>query len=168
MKRIIAIISAVAALCSLASCAVTSNMTPEEQLSYHHAKEQEAIEESMRIEEEIVEEIERVTDKIGKTEKNKKIVLEKYTETVTTKRVLYMDRKGKCEYSMTYEFYKTKDDYEFYLNAGDCGKYKLVDHDDKNRLLVYKNVEFLSVGQDFDVLYEGHKGATLNGFTLVE
>ena len=52
MKRIIAIISALAVVSSLAACAPTSTMTPEEQMSYYNAKEQERIEAERKAREE--------------------------------------------------------------------------------------------------------------------
>ncbi len=168
MKRIIAIISAVAAICSLASCTVTSNMTPEEQLSYHNAKEQEAIEESMRIEEEIIEEIESVDDEIGKTVKNKKIVLERISQGGTTKRVIYMDKKGKAEYTMIYQFFNDPDIYASMRDAGDNGDDKQIKHNDEKRMIVYKNTKGEIVGAEFDVLYENYKTYGINGYKLVE
>jgi len=168
MKRIFFIISALAVVSSLAACAPTSTMTPEEQMSYFNAKEQERIEASNKIEEEILEEMENVDDEIGKTEKNKKVVLERVSETGTTKKVIYMDKKGKVDHIMIYQFFKETDQYELMLGAGDNGDDRIVDHDDKKRLIVYKNTKTEMIGMEYELVYNRFKNFPKGDFKLVE
>ncbi|MBO4342301.1 MAG: hypothetical protein J5870_04295 [Clostridia bacterium] len=150
MKKYISIFIVFALLFSFSACGkvyfdeekYNSKVSEEESKS-----ERESSEDMSRVSEKQSE----VDEELGKTEKDKKIVV-KYNYGEHSEIMVTYFKNGKSDYRMTYKYYNTDEYYKKVLDAGDVGSDKLVDHDNKARLVVYKNKD--AGGMDFETVYE--------------
>lgn len=163
MKRIIALLIVVASVLSITACSLNKKeLTAEEKASSRAARESEIAAESSSVEAAIVDAKEEVLDKIGKTQKGKKIVLHDLSPSDGTERYreVYMDKNGFADYMITYNFYPANQ-YDLILSYGDRGNDKLIDHDDDLRLIVYKkSYDNYNVEITFDKLLESFRTST--------
>lgn len=143
MKRLLALLAATSMLLALTACHIKKGdgkilSDDEIQVSQEaEAASREAA--SAALESAVAEEMDDVIKKdIGKTQKNKQVVLMRTKDYLTEYWVFVMDRKGVCQYTMTYSFYD-ETHYSTIKGYGDRENDKLVKHDDDARLLVYKN-----------------------------
>ncbi|MBQ6266452.1 MAG: hypothetical protein IJK64_01615 [Clostridia bacterium] len=143
LKRLLALFAALATVLALSACHVKNQggeiLSDDEILASQEAvaSSQEAA--SIAVESAVAVEMNDIVKKeIGKTEKNKQVVLMRTRDYLTEYWVFIMDRKGVCQYTMSYQFY---DDAHYTLvkRYGDRENDKLVKHNDDARLLVYKN-----------------------------
>ncbi len=138
MKRIIALLLALASVISISACSF-KQLTPEEKASKRAAKESEYYAESSKREANIVKTKEELLKEIGKTQKGKKIVTKTYYSSDGTElfREYVFNKNGFADYIKKYYFYP-ESSYYIIKDQGSKGNDKLIDHDDDNRLLVYK------------------------------
>lgn len=154
MKKIIAVLSVLAVLMSLAACHNTKKMTDEEYSEYVAAEESKRVAESVKAEEMVSEGMNEVADDIGKTEKGKKVVLFRDTGVDKRYRVYYIGKDGKCESMVNYTFARDKESYNvLYDNAKNEGNiYKY----DKDSRMVARKAESVP-DADFQQLYDAFK-----------
>ncbi len=145
MKRIIAILVILASILSLAAC---KELTPEEKMSSIAAKESKLAVENSKHEAAIEESKADILDEIGKSEKDKRVVVVRDGDSYTEYRVIVMDKNGFGDYMEKYVFYN-KDSYRIAKNQEDFGADTPVKRDDDLRMIKFK--------RDFDVdsTYDG-------------
>lgn len=140
MKRIVALLIVLASVISITACSLNPTpRTKEEVASSREAARSEMAAESSSIEAAIVDGKEEVLEKIGKSQKGKKLVMRDYNKSDDTERFreIFFDKNGFADYMVTYNFYPASN-YKIILNQGDKRNDKLIDHDDDLRLIVYK------------------------------
>jgi hypothetical protein len=169
MKRLVALIGIFATVFAFASC---KKLTPEEADASREAarsiavsKYEKKLEESLRHEEEIYKEKSKTIAELGKTEKGKKIVYKSNNEIWTSKYyVAYMDKDGKLDYTIQYNYYPNVENYEF-----DVEKFKKSDDlektDDDMRLIIFKQDVEKGRGVTYDEYLEHVK---FRGFEIIE
>lgn len=138
MKRIIALLIALASVVSITACSL-KELTPEEKAASRAAKESEYAAEVSSREAAIVEAKDEILDELGESEKGKKLVMRNYNQSDGTERFreIYFDKNGFADYMITYCYYP-ESNYYVIKGQGDKGSNKLIDHDDDLRLIVYK------------------------------
>ncbi len=141
MKRIIAALIILATVLALASCSF-KELTPEEKMSSVAAEESKRAEERSSVEAAIEVGKKDILDEIGKSKKDKKLVVVKYEENFTEYRVIVMDKNGFGDYMEKYIFYNIEQ-YKSSKNQESFGADELVDRDDDLRMLKFK--------RDFDI-----------------
>lgn len=163
MKKIALIIALISVILTFAACGEKEESSPEQYSKYVAAEESRQVEESKKEAEKMSEKMEEVSDDIGKTVKNKKIVLYKEASRDTRYRVLYMDKDGNGDYTITYYFAKTSNDYQvLYNNAKADGN--LYKSDKKSKMVAVKSDNLMNL--PFDDFYKNY--ATDLGWTMIE
>ncbi len=179
MKKIISLLLAVAAVASLSACKVKTE-TPQEtdpvnydefqaQVSAYESEVQAQVEASIQAQEEVNEEIDKYIAKVGKTKKNKELVMELGTSTGREFQKYVFDKKGNTEYRLDYFFFDTKDNYEATIQeAKDNKNKKVVEKDADMKLVVIKRTNI--VEGTFDELYESFSSDAFKdlGYTVIE
>lgn len=143
IKRLLALLSATALLLALTACHVKKGdgkiLSDDEIAASQEAEYSSIAAASSAVEASVAEEMDDVIKKdIGKTQKNKQVVVLRTEDYYTEYKIYKVDRKGMIDYVMSYTFYD-EDHYTQIKNYGDQENNKLVKHDDGARLLVYKN-----------------------------
>lgn len=156
MKKLIAALLIFAAVVSLASCSVRQkDLTYEERKASLEARESERAAESLKVESEIVEEMNNVEKEIGKTVDGKRIVIKGEYNDRTEYTVLEFDKKKNLDHTMIYMFFKEAANYESVKQIGDRGDDKLSKSDDEKRMLVFKNSK--TDGSSYDDWYKTYE-----------
>lgn len=170
MKKIIAIIAVFAVLFSLSACKMKQkDLSDDEIQSYLSAEESKQVEQSLKVERDYIEGVdEQVDDKIGKTKKNKKLVVEVSTTAGYEYIVFEFSGKGILKKKLSYYFYNDVETYRFVAEHGGGSDKEIVDTDDKARMVVYnyKNLP----EKDYDGLYETYSldTAAEMGYRIIE
>ncbi len=163
MKKAAILIALISLILTFAACGEKEESSPEQYSKYVAAEESKQAEESKKEVERISEKMDEVSDDIGKTVKNKKVVLRQETSSDTRYRVLYMDKDGNGDYMVTYYFAKSNVDYQtLYDNAKAEGN--LYKFDKKSKMVAVKSDNLMNL--PFDNFYENYAGDL--GWTLVE
>lgn len=153
MKKLIAALLILASAVSFASCSVKKkDLTYEERQASLAARESEKVAESLRVESEIVEERKTLEDEIGKTIKGERLVLMRETSSSYDYVVYEFNKSGYPKSRLDYQFFRDATSYNDIKNNGDVGKYKMIDHDDEKRIVVYKRTDLPEL--NFDELYK--------------
>ena len=180
MKKIISVILAVAALLTLAACKVkpsgnkeTEPYRPEDfqaqvsQLQAERASEEaEKQKEKDKINDEIADYVE---EEVGKTKKNKAVVIKIVSERSTEYQKYVYNKKGEIDYRLNYYFFNKKEDYNSCIAVTEEDKYRSVVKKDKDKLMVV--VKYTDVTpSSYDELYETYKKPEVIalGYQLVE
>lgn len=168
MKKITAILLATAALLSLTACKMKKEMTDDEFQASLAAEESKKVAESIKVEEEYSEGIAENVEEIGKTVKNKKLVIKSMSSTGYEYEVIFMDKNGNTDYKLIYNFYDYIGNYEAIVKYEDEENRKQVKHDAKARMIVYRIDDIQQA--TFDELYESYKSETAKeyGYEVVE
>lgn len=167
MKKIIALIAVLATVFSLSACKAK---TPEERQAELAAKQEKAVQQSIKAEEEYQKGMDKYVDKLGKTEKGKKLVVREVGGVDPEYSVYEFDNKEVLKKRYKCVFFASPDDYNARLRDGDGIMRDLVDHDDKARMLKYE-IEFEEDPQlTFDFFYNNAKSevAVEAGFEVIE
>ena len=155
MRKIAAILLTFAALFSLAACSVDSGKTTAELVSEAEAERSMLVESSIQAEVERSEAVIKSVDKIGKTEKNKRLVIKRPYAHGERYQVYVMNKKGICKEIIDYYFYNTLELFErnSEKQKTDTGR-KKIDSDRATRMVAFKR-DF-DMGEDitFEVLYD--------------
>ena len=179
VKKIVSLLLAVAAVASLSACKVKTE-TPQEtdpvnydefqaQVDAYESEVQAQVEASIQAQEEINEEIDKYIAKVGKTKKNKELVMERGTPTGREFQKYVFDKKGNTDYRLDYFFFDTKDNYEATIQeAKDNKNKKVVEKDADMKLVVVKRTNI--VEGTFDELYESFSSDAFKdlGYTVIE
>lgn len=178
MKKIISFLLIIAALLSFASCKVepttqvTDPVSPEDfqaQVEAQQAERQSEIEASIQAQEEIQKEIDEYIAKVGKTKKNKELVLEVKFPLGRKFQKYVFDRKGNSDYRLDYFFFDSVENYEATVQeAKDNEDKRVVEKDKDMKMVVIKNSKISEF--TFSDLYEAHsKPAVIDlGYKIVE
>lgn len=163
MKRIVALLIVLASVISITACSLNPTpRTKDEIASSRAAAESKIAAESSSIEAAIVDGKDELLKKIGKSQKDKKLVMRDYNDSDGTERFreVFFDKNGFADYMVTYNFYPASM-YRTILNQGDKGNDKLIDHDDDLRLIVYEK-SYESYGSEitFDKLRSSFERTT--------
>lgn len=168
MKKAAAIAAIFAILLSLSACKVHKELTDDELRESLSNAESQRIAESQSVEAAYSEGVEENIDEVGKTVKNKKLVVKSKTSYGTECQVFIMDKKGNLDYCMVYRFFDSMSSYKTYRGYPNTDNEKQVKHDDKARMIVYKTQ--MQRETDFATLYDEYTGETAKsyGYTVIE
>lgn len=169
MKKLIALIAVLATVLSLSSCKISKELTPEEKQSKYAAEESKRVAASLKAENDYIDGVHEYSDgEIGKTVKGKKLVIKAESSLGYKYNVFEFNKKGQMTKRLSYEFYDTIENYEVQAEIKEDRKRKLIDTDDKARMVVYKYNDVWE--QTFDEIYEAYKNPDVNslGYTIVE
>ncbi len=179
MKKIIAILLVLAAFASFAACKVQPSEIQEtdpvdynefqEQVNAYESERQSQIEASIQAQEEVEKEIDKYIAKVGKTKKNKELVMEKNSYLGREFHKYVFDKKGNAEYKLDDLFFDSYDNYEAVLQeAKDNDNKKVVDKDEEMKLVVVKRTKI--VEGTFAELYESFSSEAYQklGYTVID
>ncbi len=168
MKRIIAIIAVFATLLSFAACKV--NMTEEERQAKKQAELSEKQAASIKAEEDFSKGFAQEVDKLGKTIKGERLVVKEPTYGIGEYLVFEFDRKENLKKRYSYKFFYDINLYEAAVENGDGTRRKLVEKDEKARMVIYE----IEIGESdkvsFDFLYETYsdEASVEAGYEVIE
>ena len=168
MKKLIAVIAIIASVLSLTACKEV-NMTPEERMSKYAAEESERIAASIQAENDYIDGVNRHAEEtIGKTIKGEKLVVKNFFTLGYEYNIFEFNKKGKMTHKYLYKFYDEVGTYEAQLENETFSSRKLVDKDDKARMIVYEIDELEPM--TFDELYEAYQNPVLieKGYIVIE
>ncbi|MBQ4604240.1 MAG: hypothetical protein IJB16_06515 [Clostridia bacterium] len=170
MKKLIALIAVLATVASLSACKMNKELTPEEKQSKYAAEESKMVAASIQAENDYIDGVNDFSEnEIGKTIKGKKLVIRAESAFGYKYLVFSFNKKGAMTEYLSYEFYDEIDNYNVQKEIKNPyhGK-KLVDTDDKARMVVYKYEEMWN--QTFDEIYANYSTAEVNdlGYSIVE
>lgn len=149
MKKILSVILAAAAVLSLAACKVkpsqneeTEPYSPDDfqaEMDRLQAERESEYAELMKEQEEINEEIDEYVSKIGKTKKNKELVIETPSSTGKLYQKIVYNKKGEIDYRIDYYFFDGEEHYQRMMEYVESKKYrKIIDKDKKLGMLAIK------------------------------
>lgn len=150
MKKILALLAAFATLFSLSACKMNRELTPEEIAE----KESKAVAQSIKAEEDYQAGHEKTVDKLGKTEKGKRLVVQEPDRNGYEYGVYEFDKKEVLKNRYRYLFFGTATEYEQMLKIFKADDYDIVDADKKSRLIIYEIHFEPDPELTFDYLYE--------------
>lgn len=170
MKKIIAILAVLATLFSLSACKPNrKELTPDEVQQSVAAEQSRRVEESLQAERDYHEGIdEQVDEEIGKTKKGERLVV-KATSITGTEYIVFEFKKDKTvKKKLGYLFYDNIENYEMILKNGGGSSRKVIDNDDKARMIVFSYQKFSE--SDFDSLYKTYssESSAEMGYTIIE
>lgn len=150
MKKLMALLLVSAVLLSFASCG-KKDMTAEEYSEYAAAEESKKVAESVKVEEAISEKKEDLYSKVGKTEKNKRVVVRSLKEQTTLYTVYEMGKDCKTKYIYFYNFAPDEKEYQALVETAK-NEDKYYDSDKKYRLVILRKE--VNNGDEYDQLIE--------------
>lgn len=171
MKKIIAIIGAFAAVVSFASCSVKPTKTTAELVSEQEAEYQEIIESLTQAELEVSEKVVENVGEIGKTQKNKRLVIKMPYANGERYQIFIINRKGVCEKVEEYYFYNTAELFE--LNnekQKEKTRKKKIASDKDARMIAYESDHDIEGRNTFDQLYDFYNTDNFKnaGYEIIE
>ena len=170
MKKIIALITLLATVLSLSACKLNKDLSPEEKMSKYAAEESKMVAESIQAENDYIDGVDDYFEnEIGKTVKDKRIVIKAETTFGYKYLVFTFNKKGNMVKRLSYEFYDNIDNYEVQKDIKNpYGGKHLVDTDDKARMVVYEYDEMWD--QTFDQIYTDYSKTDIIdlGYSIVE
>ncbi len=178
VKKIIALLLAFAAVISLAACKVdtapeeTEPFSPDDfqaQVSAQESVRQSRVEASIQAQAEINREIDEYIAKVGKTKKNKELVLELEYPLGRRYQKYVFDKKKNVDYRLDYYFFDSEDNYEATISSTKSDKNRKVVEKDKDlKMVVVKYTD--PSPSTFDELYETYsKPEVIDlGYLIVE
>ena len=138
MKKALSVLLLCFVLLGICSCQKKIYTDPEEYSKYLEESESKAAAESSKQQVKIDEDIAKLESELGKTEKNKQIVVRKeYSGLIIYEIVKFKNKK--VDYRLTYKYFEGETDYKDQVEYGDIQNDKLIDSDDTLRCVVYKN-----------------------------
>lgn len=150
MKKILALLGIAATLVSFSACKINKELTPEEIA----AEQSKAVAQSIKAEEKYEEGHNETVDKLGKTQKGKRLVLQEPDRNGYEYNVYEFDKKEVLKKRYRYVFYGTPTEYKKILENAKRNGDDIKEADEKSRLIIY-NIKFEEdPGLTFDYLYE--------------
>ncbi len=171
MKKIIAIIAAFATALSLASCSVDNDKTAADYIAEQEAEYSQLIESLTQAEIERSEKMVKNIEDLGKTEKNKQIVVKVASANSEHYQVFLMNRKGICEKVRDYYFYESLEMFERNNERQkESGRQKKIDSDKTARMIAFESDYEIEERNKFDQIYELYKNdeSKAQGFEVIE
>ncbi len=171
MKKIIAILAALATALSLASCSVENDKTTAELVSEQEAEYSQLIESLTQAEIERSEKIVKNVEDLGKTQKNKQIVVRVPYANGEHYQIFVFNRKGICEKVRDYYFYETAEMFERNneKQKENINK-KKIDSDKTARMVAFEKDYDIEERNQFDQIYELYSGEEpkARGYEVIE
>lgn len=177
MKKLLAVLCIFATLFALAACKDKKELTPEESLaslkaeqSKNYAEYEKNIVASIKNEENIVAQKQDTLEKLGKTEKDKRIVfLSDYNNPGMTEayEIVKFDDGGKFESWVRYVYFPSAESFDRAIaNTKEEGKFAYETSDASMRLIVYRytNEKYLA-NEKYDDMLQRVRDF---GYTVVE
>lgn len=171
MKKIIAILAAFATALSLASCSVNNNKTTAELVSEQDAEYSRIIESMTQAEIERSEKMIKNIEDLGKTQKNKQIVVKVASANGEHYQIFVMNRKGICEKVRDYYFYDTAEKFEIANEKQkETSRMKKIDSDKTARMIAFESEYNIEERNQFDQILELYKNedSKAQGFEVIE
>lgn len=171
MKKIIAILAAFATALSLASCSVNNNKTTAELVSEQEAEYQQLIESLSQAEIERSEKMVKNIEDLGKTQKNKQIVVKVAYPNGEHYQVFLFNRKGICQKVRDYYFYETVEMFEISNERQkETERKKKIDADKAARMIAFESEYEIEERNQFDQILELYKNedSKIQGFEVIE
>ena len=171
MKKIIAILTAFAAALSLASCSMKNDKTTADYLTEQAIEESQLIESLTQAEIERSEKMVKNIEDIGKTEKNKQIVVKVASANGEHYQIFVMNRKGICEKVRDYYFYDTAEKFEIANEKQkETSRKKKIDSDKTARMIAFESEYNIEERNQFDQILELYKNedSKAQGFEVIE
>lgn len=171
MKKIISILAAVAAIISLASCSFSGGKTAAERVSEVEAEMSQKIEQSIQEEIAVSEKLVKNVKDIGKTQKNKQLVVKVDYAHGEHYQVFVMTKKGICKKVIDYYFFNTAELFEQNNEKQkESTRQKKIDSDPEARMIAYESDYTIEERNQFDQLYElySNEESKAQGFTVIE
>lgn len=171
MKKLIAVLSILATVLSLAACSVESGKTTAELVSEAEAEKSQLVESSIQAEVEYSEQVVKSVDKMGKTEKNKQLVIKRPYANGEHYQVFVLDRKGICKTVIDYYYYNSV---ELFENNNQKQKEKTsrkkIDSDPASRMVAFEREYDVEERNTFDQLYEFFSDESFKeaGYIIIE
>lgn len=169
MKKLIALIAVLATVVSLSACKMNKNLSPEEKQSKYAVEASKMVAASIQAENDYIDGVHEFSEnEIGKTQKKTKLVIRAESSLGYRYDVFEFSKKGKMTKRLSYEFYDSIENYKVQSKIKEDRKRKLIDTDDKARMVLYKYDEVWE--QTFDELYEAYSKPEVNelGYSIVE
>ena len=179
MKKILSVILAAAAVLSLAACKVkpsqneeTEPYSPDDfqaEMDRLQAERESEYAELLKEQEEINEEIDEYVSKIGKTKKNKELVIEFPYSVGKRYRKFVYNKKGEIDHSIDYYFFDGEEHYKRMLESAENEKHrKVIDKDKKLNMLAIKFDDMDSA--PFEDLYDYYSRQDVieDGYRVIE
>lgn len=167
MKKILAVLAVFSVLFSLASCKLSPQMSEEDLRESLTAEASKKVEESIKAQEEYEENVGDSIDEIGKTVKNKKLVIKVNTSLGKEYMVYHFGKDKKVDYRVDHFFYDSIENYEWRLNDKADGN-KVIAHDESMKMVAVKlsNVP----EDDFEYLYNTYTDEKIMkyGYEVIE
>lgn len=171
MKKIFAILTALAAALSFASCSVKNNKTTADYLTEQAIEESRLIESLTQAEIERSEKMIKNIEDLGKTEKNKQIVVKVASANGEHYQIFVMNRKGICEKVRDYYFYDTAEKFEIANEKQkETSRKKKIDSDKTARMIAFESEYNIEERNQFDQILELYKNedSKAQGFEVIE
>ena len=171
MKKILAILAAFATALSLASCSVKTDKTTAELVSEQEAEYQQLIESLTQAELEVSENVIKNVKDIGKTVKNKQLVLKVDYANGERYQIYIFNRKGICEKVREYYFYNTAEIFEINNEKQkEKTRKKKIDSDKSARMIAFESDYDIEERNTFDQLYEyyDNEASVAQGFVIIK
>ena len=138
MKKALSVLLLCFVLFGVCSCQKMIITNEEDYSKYVEESEAQSAKEASERQVKVDEDIAKLESELGKTVKNKQIVVRKqYSGLIIYEIVKFKNKK--VDYRLTYMYYDSDIDYKEQVGCGDKGNDKLIDNDDTLRCLVYKN-----------------------------
>lgn len=166
MKKILALLAAFATLVSLSACKMNRELTPEEIAE----KESKAVAQSIKAEEDYQAGHEKTVDKLGKTEKGKRLVVQEPEYNGYQYNVYEFDRKEILKKRYRYMFFDNPEEYSKKLENMKANKQDIVEANEGSRLIIYEIPCEKDPNVTFDVVYDFYttEGAKAAGSVVIE
>ncbi len=171
MKKIIAILAALATALSLASCSVKNDKTTAELVSEQEAEYSRIIESMSQAEIERSEKMVKNIEDLGKTQKNKQIVVKVAYPNGEHYQVFTFNRKGICQKIRDYYFYQTAEMFEIgNEKQKETTRRKKIDTDKTARMIAFESDYDVEERNKFDQIYELYKNedSKAQGYEVIE
>lgn len=171
MKKILAILAALTTVFSLASCSVKNDKTTAELVSEQEAEYQQIIESMTQAELEVSEKVIKNVKDIGKTVKNKQIVLKVAYANGERYQIYLFNRKGICEKVREYYFYNTAEIFEINNEKQkEKTRKKKIDSDKDARMIAFESEYDIEERNKFDQIYDfyDNEESIAQGFEIVK
>lgn len=180
MKKILAVLLAIASVATLAACdgknggETTEPADPDvfqSEVAANDAELSNAIAESVEAELEAQEEIDEYIEKVGKTKKNSQLVLQRNVPEYLGREYWKFEFKKNGEYKTKIEYYflDTKEQYNAKVQiAKDVDGLKVIEKDEDTRMVVIRNDKFN--GRSYDKMYETYttEAVAEKGYIIIE
>ena len=171
MKKVLAILAVFATALSLASCSPKTDKTTAELVSEQEAEYSRIAESYAQAEIERSEKVVKSIEDLGKTQKNKQIVVKVAYPNGEHYQVFVFNRKGICQKVRDYYFYQTVEMFEIgNEKQKESNRRKKIDSDKTARMIAFESEYDIEERNQFDQILELYKNedSKAQGYEVIE